>query len=74
VLDPSCPNCYPQLPMPGDDMLSTSTAAGAEAQWRLARVGLWEQQQCVDVTAAVNSICLQVGDTVCHSCTAPAAH
>jgi hypothetical protein len=65
VLNPSCPNCYPQLPMPGDDMLSGTTAAAAEAQWRLAGVGMWEQQQCVDVTAAVNSICLQVRDVAC---------
>jgi hypothetical protein len=63
VLDPSCPNCYPQLPMPDDGMLGS--AAASEAQWRLAGAALWDQQQCVDVTAAVNSICLQVRGPVC---------
>uniref|UniRef100_A0A383WNT2 Rotatin N-terminal domain-containing protein n=1 Tax=Tetradesmus obliquus TaxID=3088 RepID=A0A383WNT2_TETOB len=59
VLDPSCPNCYPQLLMPDEGMFS-STAAAADAQWRLAGAALLQQQQCVDVTSAVNSTCLQV--------------
>lgn len=55
VLDPSCPNSYPQLPLPDD------SGAGADGAWGLAGAagGMWEQQR-VDVTAAATSICLQV--------------
>jgi hypothetical protein len=64
VLDPSCPNCYPQLPMPDDSLYGSTAGAAYEAQWRLAGASLWDAQQHVDVTAAVNSICLQVRSLV----------
>lgn len=50
LLDPSCPNSYPQLPLPD---------IGPDAVWRLPAGAL--QGARVDVTAAVASICLQVG-------------
>jgi hypothetical protein len=49
VLDPSCPNSYPQLILPD---------LGADAVWRLPAGAL--QGAEVDVTAVVVSICLQV--------------
>jgi hypothetical protein len=49
MLDPSCPNSYPQLMVPD---------LGAEAVWRLPAGAL--QGAVVDVTAVVASICLQV--------------
>lgn len=52
VFDPTCPNTYPQLPMP---------QSGVDSPWQLP-VSVMENQR-VDVTAAVNSICLQVGVT-----------
>lgn len=54
LLDPSCPNSYPQLPLPD---------VGVTAAWGLQGGGLQQQQQreVVDVTAAMTSICLQVG-------------
>jgi len=51
LLDPSCPNSYPQLPLPD---------AGVTAAWGMQGVGLQQQGEVVDVTAAVTSICLQV--------------
>lgn len=53
MLDPSCPNSYPQLPLPE---LCPDTV------WRLPAGAL--QGAVVDVTAAVASICLQVGGWV----------
>ena len=59
LLDPSCPNSYPQLPLPDvgtpDNLwrLTAAAAAGGGGGWA-------EQGQVVDVTAAVVSICLQV--------------
>lgn len=49
LLDPSCPNSYPQLLLPD---------LGPDAAWRLPAGAL--QGARVDVTAAVASICLQV--------------
>lgn len=50
VLDPTCPNSYPQLPQP---------QSGPDTPWQLPLNVVKHQR--VDVTAAVNSICLQVG-------------
>lgn len=50
LLDPSCPNSYPQLMLPD---------IGPDAVWRLPAGAL--EGTRVDVTAAVASICLQVG-------------
>lgn len=49
LLDPSCPNSYPQLLLPD---------LGPDAVWRLPTGAL--QGARVDVTATVASICLQV--------------
>lgn len=59
MLDPSCPNSYPQLPLPE---LCPDTV------WRLPAGAL--QGAVVDVTAAVASICLQVGGWVVSGCRA----
>jgi hypothetical protein len=69
LVDPSCPNSYPQLQMPADGVAAASAgaaAAGTAAVWRLLPPdvvltgGVDERAAVVDVTAAVNSICLQV--------------
>lgn len=50
MLDPSCPNSYPRLLLPD---------LGPDAVWKLPAGAL--AGAAVDVTAAVTSICLQVG-------------
>jgi hypothetical protein len=66
TVDPSCPNSYPQLVLPADGVTDAgvgSAAAASAAAWRLLPLApsCADAAAVVDVTAAVNSICLQVG-------------
>lgn len=63
VLDPTCPNSYPQLPQP---------QSGPDTPWQLPLTVV--EDQWVDITAAVNSICLQVGTSASNPLVSQASH